>query len=197
MPGHWKWIVSISDPRELTRILEVYTQAVLTCEAHNAASISDLPAAVIEADRELTWLATQSTSQLYGIQLPEGAQDISGFIDLNYQPAEPYRRYPGPDAIISEVNAALGGKTLARRVTKLLKADGDERHLFLHVSVSGLDEYSHARLVLSASAPQEVVPRSGDPELPEPISHLWLYTGWFNRVSRWTRGQGWDHPQLR
>ncbi|WP_454852420.1 hypothetical protein [Promicromonospora soli] len=196
MPGRWKWVVSISHARELARIQKVYAKAVLTCGSHNVASPSELPTAVVEADRDLEWLSTRSTSRLCGIQLPEGAQDMSGFIDLNYQPADPYRGYPGPDGIVSELNAALGGNTLARRVTKLLRADGDERHLFLHVAVSGLDEYSYARLIANASVPQSVVPLSGDPDLPEPISHFWLYTGWFNRVSRWTRGQGWDHPQL-
>jgi hypothetical protein len=197
MPGRWKWIVSIADARELERVRQIYAKAVLNCEAHNVATISELPAAIIEADRDLAWLSTRSTSRLFGIQLPEGAQDTSGFVDLNYQPTELDRRFSGPDEIVSEVNAALAEKTLAKRVAKLLRADGDERHLFLHVAVSGLDEYSYARLIASANTLAHFVPLSGDPDLPEPISHLWLHIGCFDRLSRWTRDQGWDHPQQR
>lgn len=201
MPGRWKWVVRVSDPRELKRMQAIYASVILTCEAHNVASIGGLPREVVDADKDLQWLSTRSSSDLFGIQIPEGAQDTSGFIDLVYRPIGTYGS-PGPDQILSTVNASLARKPLARRVTKLAKAEAEERHLFLHVAVSGLDEYSYARLMLHAATlqdvrPQAILPLRGDPDLPEPISHLWLYTGWFNTVSRWTRGQGWDHLQVQ
>jgi hypothetical protein len=195
MPGRWKWIVRASDPWELTRIRALYAKAVLICEAHNVTSVDDLPPAVVGGDADLTWLSTKSPSRLSGIRLPDGAQDQSDFIDLIYQPAET-ERHSGPDQIVSEVNAALAKETLAKRVAKLTQAEGDQRHLFLRVAESGLEEYSYARLTMCAIAPQHVAPLQGEPDLPGTVSHLWLHAGFGQHVTRWTRDQGWDHPSF-
>ena len=196
MPGRWKWVIKVANPRELRRILRVYANAIVTCEAHEVSSIDELPSSVVEADPDLEWLWTESTSSLFGIKLPEGAQDVSGYVDLSYHPVIA-GWHTGPDPVVAGVNAALVSEPLSRRVAKLERADGDERHLFLRVTFSGLEESALARLILQSISSEHTEPLTGDPDLPETVDHLWLLTGWGQRVTRWTRGIGWDHPTFK
>lgn len=193
MPGRWKWMVNVADPKELPRIQEIYAKAVRTCEAHDVTSIEELPATALGRDPDLVWLRDESTTRLFGIRLPEGAQDSSGYVDLGYRPVIAGWR-SGPDQIVAGVNAALAIDPLAKRVAKLVRAEGDERHLFLRVTFSGLDEAALARLILHSVAPEEVDAIHGEPDLPAGIGHLWLLTGWGQQVTRWRRDAGWDHP---
>jgi hypothetical protein len=193
MPGRWKWIVKVAEPGELARIQAVYAKVIMACEAHGVTRVDDLPADTVDADDDLSWLSTESTSTLFGIRLPDGAQDRSGYIDLSFQPVIAAWR-SGPDQIVKAVSAALVEGPLAKRVAKLLATEGAERHLFLRVSYSGLPEPALIRLIEHATSLTDAVPLEGDPALPHGISHLWLLTGWGRRVTRWTRGAGWDHP---
>jgi hypothetical protein len=193
MPGRWKWVVKVADPNELPRILAIYASAILTCEAHGVVRVDDLPGSVVSADPDLEWLWAESTSSLFGIKLPDGAQDSSGYIDLSYQPVIA-AWHSGPDQVVAGVNTALTVDPLARRVAKLVRAGGDERHLFLRVTFSGLEESALVRLIQHSMSLEDAEPLQGDPDLPEAIDYLWLLTGWGQRVTRWTRGEGWDHP---
>lgn len=193
MPGRWKWLVKVADPGELPRIQAIYAKAIVTCEAHGVTRVDELPADMVESDTDLWWLSTESTSTLFGIRLPDGAHDTSGYVDLSYQPVIAAWR-SAPDQIVASVNTALAVEPLAKRVAKLLAADGNERHLFLHVTYSGLEESALVRLIEHAVGLADAEPLQGDPALPDGISHLWLLTGWGQRVTRWTRGVGWDHP---
>lgn len=193
MPGRWKWVVRVADPNELPRIQGIYAKAILTCEAHGVTKVDDLPTLVVSADADLAWLWAESTSSLFGIKLPDGAQDSSGYIDLSYRPVIAGWQ-SGPDQVVAGVNAALTVDPLAKRVTKLLRADGDERHLFLRVTFSGLEESALVRLIVHSMSVETAELLQGDPDLPDGVGYLWLLTGWGQRVSRWTRGSGWDHP---
>lgn len=193
MPGRWKWLVKVADPGELPRIQAIYAKVILTCEANGVTRIDELPTDMVDADPDLSWLSMESTSTLFGIRLPDGAHDTSGYVELSYQPVIAAWR-SAPDQIVSGVNAALTVEPLAKRVAKLLAADGDERHLFLRVTYSGLEESALVRLIEHAVGVADAEPLVGDPALPDGISHLWLLTGWGERVTRWTRSVGWEHP---
>lgn len=195
MPGRWKWMITISEPRELPRILAIYAKAILACEAHDVAAVRELPTTVVSCDADLTWLRIKSTSTLFGIKLPPGAQDISGHVDLAYRPVIAGWQ-SAPDQIVAGLNAVLAVNPLAKRVAKLLRTEDDERHLFLRVTFSGLDEPALVRLLQYSVAPDDVEPLRGDPDLPLGIDHLWLLTGWGQRVTRWRRDAGWDHPHF-
>jgi hypothetical protein len=195
MPGRWKWVVALSDPNELPRIQATYAKAILACEAHGIADLQELPQAEVSRDPDLIWLRAISTSRLFGIKLPADAQDASRYVDLTYRPViAGWQSAPGQ--IVAGLNAALAVDPLARRVDKLARADGDERHLFLRVTFSGLDGSAMVRLVQHSIAPDDVEPIHGEPDLPMGIDHLWLLTGWGQRVTRWRREAGWDHPRL-
>lgn len=193
MPGRWKWVITITNPDDIRRILRIYEKVISVCEEHDAVRIEELPASVVGGDRDLTWLWEKSSSSFFGIELPAGAQDLSGYIDLRYRPAV-VGWLSGPDQIVVGVNAALAVDPLAKRVAKLARAAGDERHLFLRVASSGLEETAFVRLMQHSMAPSDAGLLEGEPDLPEGIDYLWLLTGWGQRVSRWTRGVGWDHP---
>ena len=195
MPGRWKWLISMSEPRELPRIKAIYAKTILACEERDVVAVRDLPVAVVKADADLTWLRYKSTSEFFGIRLPPGAQDTSGHVDLVYRPVMAGWQ-SAPDQIVAGLNAALATNPLAKRVAKLAGADGDERHLFLRVAFSGLDEPAFVRLLQHSVAPEDVEALSGDPDLPAEIDHLWLLTGWGQRVTRWRRATGWDHPHF-
>jgi len=196
MPGRWKWVLSVTNPDELPRLKAIYERAILACEAYRVVQVGELPRSVIDGDPDLGWLQDESTCRLFGIRLPEGAQDTSGYVDLGYYPATS-GWLTGPDCIVAELNAALAVEPLSKRVAKLLSAAEDERHLFLRVASSGLAEPAFVRLILLSTTDEGVDPIRGEPDLPDPITDLWLVTGWGRRLIRWTLGRGWQYPAVR
>lgn len=192
-PGNWKWVISLRDHRELARIESIYWKAIVLCEEHRVQTPDRLPFDVIDADDDLTWLWSESTTGFFGVMVPEGARDTSRTTDLSTG----VMVSSWEDAALSladTITGALAVDPLAKRVTKLLRADADERHLFLRVTASGISESNFYNLLQHAIWPDESRPILGDPVAPEGISHLWLLTGWGQKVTRWTRGKGWDHP---
>jgi hypothetical protein len=103
----------------------------------------------------------------------EAAVSVSGVPSADIQPIASRNRDP-----------------LAKRIAKLVRAGGDERHLFLRVTFSGLEESALVRLMQYSMVLRDTDPMQGEPDLREKIGHLWLLTGWGQRVSWWTRGEG-------
>jgi len=194
MPGRWAWIITFEHPRELRRIRRIYDKVVLLCEAHDVGTIDRLPEYLVDEDPDLEWLFTDSSTQFFGVVLPPGARDESGFIRVNMASnVSSWGR--GRGAIVESLNIALQQPLLATHIDKLKVADGDERHLFLHVTQEGLGEGAYYELIHHELGEPESLPPTHPPALPDEVTHLWMFTGWGKRVTSWTRDTGWTHPR--
>lgn len=194
MPGRWAWVITFEHPRELRRIRRIYEKVILLCEAHTVGTIGQLPAALLDDDEDLEWLYVESSTRFFGVVLPPGARDESGFITVNME-ASVSNWGRGRGAVVESLNAALEKELLASHLEKLQASDGDERHLFLHVTQGGLGEGAYYELIHHELGQPESKPLEDPPILPTEVTHLWMRTGWGKRVTRWSRDSGWDHPR--
>jgi hypothetical protein len=186
-PGTWSWTVDLAEPSDIMRVRAVYGRAITACEAHGVTRPTDLPARVLTADLELRWLAEDSQSVLRG---------APGLVQAN-------GRTPGvlvtPKARAAWVDSRLAGLPravtellavphVARRVVKVAAATRvDERHLFVGIGEGGLPD----SLYVPLTGPLEALPTE-DPEVDEPLSHLWLTTAWSGApLLQWDRVSGW------
>jgi hypothetical protein len=94
-------------------------------------------------------------------------------------------RLSGLPAAVTEL---LSVGHVARRAAKVAAvARVDERHLFVGIGEGALPD----ALYLPLTAPLEAVPTE-DPDVPEPLSHLWLTTSWRGApLLGWDRDAGW------
>lgn len=193
-PGRWSWTITLSHPRELKRIRSIYRKVILACEHHGVATVDQLPADVIDNDADFEWLWAESTTRFFGVALPPDVSDTSTRVRVS--PTSGVSNWGrGQGGLVVELNAELERAPLASHVEKLQTTVGDERHLFLHVTQDGVGEGAFYELIHFEIGLPESEPLSDPPSLPDGISHLWLFTGWGKRITRWTRGAGWDHPR--
>ena len=195
-PGDWKWIISLRDPSELDRIESIYSKVVLACEKHRVRGPEFLPSDLVLEDPDLTWLCVESTSEFFGVVIPVGAKDKSGTVNIGAFIA--ISSWASSELGLSaKLSQALTTDPLAKRTAKLIRVNVDERHLFLRVTPNGIAQSDFYNLVQHSVWPSEGREIVDSPRVPEGIDHIWLFTGWGQRVTRWRRGAGWDHPSFK
>ncbi len=111
-------------------------------------------------------------------------------------PARPWWTATGPAAgaapslegLPEAVTRLLTVPSVARRAAKVAAvADVDERHLVVEIGEGGLP----GALAVDLAAPGALLP-SGDPVVPEGLTHLWLTAGWAGSpLVGWARRGGW------
>ncbi|HEY4268866.1 MAG TPA: hypothetical protein VGM94_11815 [Galbitalea sp.] len=194
-PGDWAWVIGLSDVAEFERVRSVCSKVILICEKHRVHSPSALPADVIGADLDLDWLVHQTRTNFFGVMLPDGARDAEARAHLHVlQTVASWDR--GRDGLLAGLNDALHRDPLVKRMSKLAAAPGEERHLFLAVTIGGLYEATSYDLIMHSIRPEEAGHINGDPDVPHSVTDLWLDVGWGSRVTRWTRGLGWSDPHF-
>lgn len=189
-PGRWWWRITIDDPEHINTVRRAYMQAILTCESHGVTDPEDLPWQVLRYAPAIRWLLES------GITL-RGHPDVKSRSDDGVDRGvmvTPSASGGAADEHLESLNEVLDDvfkvDSVARRVRKVSSTPGvDQRHLFLILSLDAVPfGVSHG---LSFG---ELLPQS-PPPLPAGVTHLWLASGYRQRVVLWD-GQIWSqhHP---
>lgn len=179
-PGKWSWTINVGSPRDLPRLREAYTQVILICESVGVQYPTQI-AWGPEADENVRWLVQESSCSMTGhpevrdpyvMVVPEAG---GGVVDTN----------------LAGLNEALAESFsqqshIVPHFEKLERADADERHLFVPVHHTGVNDSVSLGLMFDNDA----LPADAPP-VPEYIDALWLAPQFSKRVLLWTRNEGW------
>lgn len=185
-PGTWPWTVSIRRDAHADRSIAVATKVIETCERHGVGQVGQLPVEVVAADPDLTWCASGGGPFIYGNPPGQpGEDEQTEFLNIaGVGEDSTFER--GPFVFSDGLDEALASDLVRSKFEKLGRTEADERHLFLHVALSGLQSSALVALI------EGRVPTS-DPSVPDFLTGLWLHSGGMNKntVTYWRRGSGW------
>ncbi|MDF3044145.1 MAG: hypothetical protein K0R30_373 [Ornithinibacter sp.] len=188
-PGSWWWTIDLAEPSDIMRVRAAYGRAIQACESHGVTQPGALPRGVLSGDPELRWLAHESQSVLRGNpSFFEGnGRPVSGvLVTPKARTAWVDSRLAGLPGAVTEL---LAVPHVARRAAKVAAARSvDERHLFVGIGEGGLPD----SLYVPLTGPLDAMPDE-DPQVEEPLSHLWITTAWSGSpLLRWDRVGGWS-----
>lgn len=185
-PGQWPWTVSLRRDEDSEKSLDIAPKVIEVCERHGVSQVGELPAEVVAADPDLTWCASGAGPFIHGNPPGHpGADEDAQYLNIaGVGDGGTFER--GPFAFSEGLDEALRTGLVQSKFAKLARTEADERHLFLHVTFSGLKP---AALVALIEGRSPIV----DPDVPESLDSLWLYSGGANKdtVTFWQRGSGW------
>ncbi|MFJ1460925.1 hypothetical protein [Nocardia sp. N2S4-5] len=187
LPGKWLWSIRIGAPADILRLRDSYQRIILACEAAGVQRPEDLPWRDQMADPDIRWLVEESTSKMTG---HDSAPAVGG--------GETRSAMLGPPARVGIVDRSLTGlrpaleKAFAqhhmpRHLEKLMRAEADERHLFIPMHLSALPFSVIDGLMASETLPPDA------PPLPQAITHLWLAPPFSRRVLLWNGAEWRNH----
>lgn len=179
-PGKWWWTINVGSPQDVPRLRRAYEQIILVCESAGVQYPNQI-AWGADADEDVRWLVRESSCSMTGH--PE-AKDP-------YVMLVPKASGGAVDTHLTGLNEALSESFaqqshIVPHFEKLQRADADERHLFVPVHYTGVNDSVSLGLMFHNDA----LP-SDPPPVPEYIDALWLAPQFSRRVLLWTRDEGW------
>ncbi|WP_438854244.1 hypothetical protein [Agromyces sp. M3QZ16-3] len=185
--GTWDWSIVIDDARELPALVEHYPEVLTTMEHLGVDQLHKLPLELTIERPALRWAMETSTVQFTPFGRTHGAG--SGRIHLSRGATAVWAA--DSDPIGEAVRDAVASHDLiARKLSKLLPVEADERHLFLVVGQGGLTDAAYLELAMPERTPWT------DPQAPDRLTHLWVTSGFGHEVLCWERGAGWEARRL-
>lgn len=184
-PGLWTWTVSVGSARDIPRLREVFDKIALMCERVGISRPEECWRAGIRSDPDLDWLLNESASTLVGhpgvpatdagrvrtaMVVPRGR---GGAVD------------EGLLGLRNALDGVLGESQMRRHVAKVVRADADEKHLFIPLHDTAFPFPVADGLATGTCLPPE------PPPIPPELTHLWLAPRWGRRVLLWSP-QGWQ-----
>lgn len=181
--GPRSWYISLEeDVDDFRRFDRVLIEVLALMDSLDITDDDQLLGAV-RLDPDQDWLV--SACRIREVSVREGPP--TAFLS----PPGSFAAYSG-DVISGPLAEALAGAHCARKISKLLAQETDERHLFLVALESGIG--SPAWFGLS-DCELEHLPLQ-DPQLPDGVSHLWLSAGTSGGLMMWSRHEGWRIVQF-
>ncbi|OLR90838.1 hypothetical protein [Actinokineospora bangkokensis] len=177
LPGKWCWTINVGELTDMPRLRSCYAKVILLCEAEGVTRPEDLQASYSESvDPDLEWVVRDSSAA------------FNGYPGVPAWDGEKLRRLTvldnGIGGMVDEQLAGFGkalvsmfeSPNLRKHVTKLVRAEADEHHLFLIMHETDMDESVMMEIMTGSALPP------GPGWLPHGVSHLWLASNWSNRV---------------
>lgn len=183
LPGDRWWTIEVGSLEDVRRLKSCYERIILICEGASVAHPEEVGWSEL-SDPDLQWLVQVSSSVMTGF--PErlakdmkspGAMVVprgrSGVIDESMS------------GFADALSDAFKRSHIQEHFEKLLRADADQRHLFIPLHDSALPFGISSELVFEDTLPPE------QPPLPNYVTHLWLAPAGSRRVLLWSRDGGW------
>jgi hypothetical protein len=185
LTGDWFWTINVRFVSDLEQLNRCYPNIIRICEQAGVThpnyqigwSPTDHP--------DIQWLVQKSSCEMIGVPEcpaaslanPEAMVVLSaggGWIDDSMT------------GFADALGAAFDSTThIARHFTKLMRADADERHLFIPLHGTALPFSIFTVLQFDDPLPPE------PPPIPDYVTHLWLAPDASKRVLIWSRPDGW------
>ena len=132
-----------------------------------------------EADPDLVWLLTESSSSLFGHPAVPAKDENGDRTAMVVPPGDGGAADTDLGGLRVALEHAFTTTHLVDRLAKLLRDPSEERHLFVAVHNTGLPYSVFDGLAFGDQLPAE------PPPLPLGISHLWLAPRFSPRVVLW------------
>lgn len=185
--GMWDWSVVIDDVHEIPMLVEHYREVITMMERLGVERVHDLPFDLVTESPSLRWATETSSVQFTPFGRTDGVSQ--GRIRLSRGATAVWAA--DSDPIGESVREAVASHPLiARKFSKLLPVEADERHLFLVVGQGGLSDAAYLELAMPERPPWT------DPHAPDRLTHLWVTSGFGHEVLCWERGVGWEPRRL-
>lgn len=180
--GKWGWTINVGSPRDLPRLRKVYERVIRVCESQGVQYPAQIGWRADSID-DVRWLVQCSSSSMTGhpeakvpfvMVVPNGG---GGAVDTNLT------------GLAQALAESFAQQThINSHFDKLQRADADERHLFVPVHHTGVNDSVSLGLMFE----NEALPPD-PPPVPDYIDALWLAPQFSKRVLLWNRNAGWQN----